>query len=735
MRKLLCALLILPAISLFAQKTVSIKVRDALTQEPLSGAAILVEGFNIGGQTDSAGLLILKDVPAGDQILQCRHLGYRTQQRSATFPLAKNVQIIFSLFEVEEELEEVVIRSTRSSRAIARIPSRVEVITLEELEEKINMKPGDVRMLLNESTGIQTQQTSATSANASIRIQGLDGRYTQLLRDGLPMYSGLSSGLGLLQILPLDLKQVEVIKGSASTLYGGGAIAGLVNFITRQPEEKPLTRLLANVSSAGGLDLSAFTSRKLDDDVGFTLLASRNSGSSYDPGNVGFSAIPRFNRLSINPRFWFYFQENTTIQAGFNYSVENRLGGDMKYIRGLAQWGYFEQNKSNRFATQLQIDHKFNKRLQFSLRNSIGRFNRDLTQSQYRFDGAQLNSFSELHARLRPDNNRELIAGINYQTEHFEEGTLQTRRNPLPPRNYDLRNFGAFAQYTWNPTEQYTLEAGLRTDLIQKYGAAVLPRLAVLYKMTKEFSARINIGLGYKAPTLFTEESEALAYRGIALPDADALRLERSFGVNFDFNYQGSFELPFLDGEITYSWNQLFFYTQLNHPLILEAQTKGSPYHFINLDGNYTTRGIETNFKFSYQEPWKLFVGYTLTDAKRKDGGTSVQLPLTPKHRINTVLMYELEDQWRFGLEAYYFSPQRLSVEDTRSRAYWICGFMGEKSWDKYTFFLNFENFLDARQTRYGAIYSGFPNNPLFKEIYAPMDGFVVNAGVKITFE
>ncbi|WP_373549729.1 TonB-dependent receptor domain-containing protein [Haliscomenobacter sp.] len=735
MRKLLCALLILPAISLFSQNTVSIKVRDALTQEPLPGAAILVEGFNIGGQTDSAGLLILKGVPAGAQTLQCRYLGYRTQQRSATFPLAKNVQIVFSLYEAEEELGEVVIRSTRSSRAIARIPSRVEVITLEELEEKINMKPGDVRMLLNESTGIQTQQTSATSANASIRIQGLDGRYTQLLRDGLPMYSGLSSGLGLLQILPLDLKQVEVIKGSTSTLYGGGAIAGLVNFITRQPEEKPLTRLLANVSSAGGLDLSAFTSRKLDDDVGFTLLASRNSGASYDPADVGFSAIPRFNRLSINPRFWFYFQENTTIQAGFNYSVENRLGGDMKYVQGRAQWGYFERNKSNRFATQLQIDHKFSKRLQFSLRNSIGRFNRDLSQPQYRFKGAQLNSFSELHARLRPDNDRELIAGINYVNEHFEEGTLQTRRNPLPPRNYNLRNFGTFAQYTWSPNEQYTLEAGLRTDLIQQYGAAVLPRLAVLYKMTKDFSARINIGLGYKAPTLFTEESEALAYRGIALPDADALRLERSFGVNFDFNYQGSFELPFLDEEITYSWNQLFFYTQLNHPLILETQNQSSPYHFINLEGNYTTRGIETNFKFSYQEPWKLFVGYTLTDAKRKDGGTSIQLPLTPKHRINTVLMYELEDQWRFGLEAYYFSPQRLSGEDARSRAYWICGFMAEKSWDKYSFFLNFENFLDARQTRYGAIYSGFPNNPLFKEIYAPMDGFVVNAGVKITFE
>jgi outer membrane receptor for ferrienterochelin and colicins len=126
-----------------------------------------------------------------------------------------------------------VVSATRSSRTIANIPTRVEVISGEELDEKSNMKPGDIRMVLAESTGIQTQQTSATSGNSSIRIQGLDGKYTQIIRDGFPLYSGFSGGLGLLQVAPLDLKQVEVIKGSSSTLYGGGAIAGLVNLVSK----------------------------------------------------------------------------------------------------------------------------------------------------------------------------------------------------------------------------------------------------------------------------------------------------------------------------------------------------------------------------------------------------------------------------------------------------------------------------------------------------------------------
>src|ERR1041385_6626134 len=120
---------------------------------------------------------------------------------------------------MEHEEKEVVVTLTRTSRTIANIPARIELIAGEELDEKANMKPGDIRMMLSESTGIQTQQTSVTSANASIRIQRLDGRYTQILKDGFPVYSGAAAGLGLLQTPPLDLRQVEVIKGSASTLY------------------------------------------------------------------------------------------------------------------------------------------------------------------------------------------------------------------------------------------------------------------------------------------------------------------------------------------------------------------------------------------------------------------------------------------------------------------------------------------------------------------------------------
>ena len=160
----------------------------------------------------------------------------------------------------DEEVEEILVTSTRGKRSFADLPTRVEVLGGEEINEKTNMKPGDVRMLLNESTGIYVQQTSATSFNSTIRMQGLDGRYTQLLRDGMPLYNGFSGGLSLLQIAPLDLRQVEVVKGASSTLYGGGAIAGLVNLVTKRPSDQPELSVILNATSADGFDASTFFS-------------------------------------------------------------------------------------------------------------------------------------------------------------------------------------------------------------------------------------------------------------------------------------------------------------------------------------------------------------------------------------------------------------------------------------------------------------------------------------------
>lgn len=232
----------------------------------------------------------------------------------------------------EEEIEEIAVTTTRSRRSFERQPTRVEVLGSEEMNEKANMKPGNIRMLLNESTGIHVQQTSPTSFNSSIRIQGLDGKYTQLLRDGMPLYGGFSGGLSLLQVAPLDLKQVEVVKGSNSTLYGGGAIAGIVNLISKKPDGESERSLLLNGTSAGGVDASGFFSG-MSGNVGASLFTSFNTSEAHDPAGIGLSAIPKFERWTFNPQL-FFEGESSELRLGVSAVVEDRLGGGIDFIEG-----------------------------------------------------------------------------------------------------------------------------------------------------------------------------------------------------------------------------------------------------------------------------------------------------------------------------------------------------------------------------------------------------------------
>jgi len=695
-------------------------IRDSETLEPLAGATAAVNGTPIGASAGSDGSVTLQDIPDGSHVLVFSLIGYERVTRTFTFPLSSIDPIEVLLTPKEKELDEVVVSTTRGSRTISDEPTRMEVVTAEELDEKSTMKPGDIRMLLSESTGIHIQQTSATTANAGIRIQGLDGRYTQILKDGFPLYAGFAGTLSIMQIPPLDLHQVEVIKGSASTLYGGGAIAGLINLISKTPSEETELSLLMNGTSAGGLDLSGFYSGEFDG-VGLTAFAARNSNAPYDPAGIDLTAIPEVERYTFNPRLFLHLGGRSELSFGINTSHENRLGGDMHYIRsgGDSIHSYFERNKSSRIGTQLSLDHWLGDHFRLTLKNSVSLFNRVLEIPQYRFDGSQVSTFSEAVVSTG-DRELEWVAGTNLITDKFSEAKQDT----VVPRDYSQSVVGAFVQNTWMTSQWLTIESGLRVDYAKNYGAFVLPRLSALFTLATNFTSRIGGGWGYKLPTVFTEEAEAIQFRNVLPINETTTSAEKSVGGNIDVNLRG-----ILFGELTFSVNQMFYYTKLDNPLTLTTRVDGQM-QFVNANGHIDTEGVETNAKLGYED-LKLFLGYTLTDAKRHEGGMLSEVLLTPRHRVNAVLMFELHDEWRIGLEGYYFSTQRLS-DQTIGRAYWICGFMAERMWERLSLFINFENFLDTRQTRYGSIYTGTITRPQFKELFAPVDGFVLNGGIKL---
>lgn len=201
----------------FPQNIFKANVKEAESNEPLIGANIFLVGYQLGASYDINGYVEIKNIPDGTYEIKFSYIGYEEKILPFSFP--NDFEILeVSLHPEAEKLEEISVTSTRTSRLINDEPTRVEVIAGEEIDEKISMEPSNISMLLSESTGIQVQQTSAVSVNSSFRIQGLDGRYTQLLKDGFPLYSGFSGSLSIMQIPPLDLRQIEIIKGSSSTL-------------------------------------------------------------------------------------------------------------------------------------------------------------------------------------------------------------------------------------------------------------------------------------------------------------------------------------------------------------------------------------------------------------------------------------------------------------------------------------------------------------------------------------
>lgn len=718
MKQLLTILGLLTVIMVNAQNTFRAIILDNDSQEPLIGATATLEGTNIGGTSGPEGLVTINNIPDGKQQIVFSFVGYEQLEVSYTFPLTED-QPVQVLMESGEELEEVVVSATRSRATIEEIPTRTEVLTAEELGEKAVMNSTNIAMLLRESTGILMQQTSANSANQSIRIQGLDGRYTQILKDGFPLFGGFSSGLSIMQIPPLDLKQVEVIKGSASTLYGGGAIAGLVNLVSKMPEEDhPELSLMLNQTSAGGTTVNGFYAQKYGK-TGASLYASGNRQQAYDPNDDGFSDIPQVRSLTLNPRFFWYPEERTNIWFGVNTAWEDRIGGDLQVIDGQMDTlhQFTEQNLSKRFSTQLAVDRTFENDAQLRIRNSVSYFDREINIPDFQFKGNQWASFSEATYAVEASRS-QWIFGANVFTDHFEEKD----RPAESARDYQNTTLGAFTQNTWNIDPRWALESGLRLDHNTDYGTFVLPRFSLLFKASAALSGRLGGGLGYKLPTIFTEDAEALTFQNILPIDRNSTDAERSIGGNFDLNYK-----TVIGDKLTFSINQLFFYTQLDNALVLSQNSTAENFQFENADGTIDSRGFETNVKLTYGD-LKFFLQYAFLDTRLNYNNINNQKPLTPRHNAGAVLMFEQHGKWRVGLETYYTGPQFRS-DYSKTRDYWIVGFMVLRERERLGWFINFENFIDTRQSRYQDIVQPPINDPSFAEIWAPTDGFVMNGG------
>jgi len=710
----LLTLILFGSFTVCAQNSVSFKFIDD-EKEPIMAVSVYFSELKIGGDSDEQGELTVSNIPDGSHEVEISLFGFEEIDTVLSFPLS-NPNITLELEESAELLDGVEISVTRSTRTIERIPTRIEFIGGEELGEKAIMNAANISMVLRESTGIQMQQTSINSGNTSIRIQGLDGRYSQLLKDGFPLFNGFAGGLSIMQIPPLDLAQFGIIKGSSSTLYGGGAISGLVNMISKTPESSANLEAMLTQTHALGTTANLFASKR-NEKIGYTLYASGNYQAPYDPEGDGYSNYGLTKTLSLNPKLFIYPSDSSVLWIGVNGTLDERTGGNMSTIESAIDTSglYNEINVSKRLNSQIHYQKKMKGNKTATFKNSVSFFDRDQRIPEYIFSGNQLNTFTEVNL-VAPREKTEWITGLNAYSYKFDE-TSDTL-------NRDLSDFsaGAFVNNILDISEKLVLESGMRLDYSQNWGAFYLPKVSLLFKPNDKFASRLGGGLGYKTPDLFTEEAESRLYRNILPIQQSTLVAERSYGLNMDFNYTTT-----IGEKISFSINQLFYYTAIDNSLLLQSTSDPNYFLFENANGLVESKGAETNIKFKWGD-FRWFINYALIDARLSYLPNNPVKPLTAKHNAGSVFMLETE-KWRIGYEVYYTGTQFLS-NGQQTNDFFTMGLMTVRNFEWGSVFANFENFTDRRQSRFGPMVNNAGAVPEFAEIYAPTDGIIISFGL-----
>lgn len=669
--------------------------------------------------SDSAGIIPIY-LPAGNYILLFSSIGYKQKSITIDLPVKDTIEIF--LEPEEKTMEDVtVISSTRNNQRIENSPLKVEVLGHDEMEEENTIKPANIASILGDISGIQIQQSSAVSGNANVRIQGLEGRYTQILKDGLPLYDGFSGGFGILSIPPLDLKQIELIKGAASTLYGGGAIGGLVNIISKKPSVKQDIVFTLNHSTLKESNINTFISKR-NKYFGYTFFGGYTHQIAVDVNKDGFSDVPGLNTFILHPRLFFYPDNKTTITTGYTGTFEKRNGGDMLVLNNKADvmHQYFENNKTGRHSGEFLAERNlsFNKKISF--KSSISSFERSVTTNTHFFEGNQVDYFTEL-SLLVPYSSNSLVAGLNITGDRFKK----LPSNPVSLNNFSNNTIGTFVQNTWIIHKNTTLEAGIRDDYHNKYGNFFLPRLALFHRFNEHWGVRAGAGMGYKIPNPLATQIIDYEIENI-MPLSTAIKAEKSVGNSAEGNYKK----VWTNGN-EFFINHAFFLTKIFNPIVA-TENINNQVSFSNANKEIVTKGFDTYIQTKVYN-WEIYCGYTYTITERKYLQQNQFMPLTPKNRMAFTIVRDFSTTgWRLGVEGSYNGHQ-YRMDATQTPAYFFTAAMIEKSVSKHlSMVLNGENLLDYRQSKIEPLYTGNIAHPQFQPLWAPIDGRIINLSVRI---
>ena len=549
-------------------------VIEATTEENIPFATVLIVGTDKGTMSNEVGQFQFKGLAEGTYVLRVSAVGYKTQEKKIVVGGEYMAVVHFQLEEENFMVDEVVVSASRSEVSRRDAPVVVNVLS-PILFETVNST--DLAKTLNFQSGLRVENNCQNCGFPQVRINGLDGPYSQILINSRPIISALGGVYGLEQIPTNMIDRVEVVRGGGSALFGANAVGGTINIITKDPISNSF-QVSSTLSNIGGKSWEQYMGANVslvskDNSYGIAMYQSYRNRNPYDHDGDSFSELGLLNMNTFGLRAYYRPSQQGRLNVEYHTTNELRRGGN-KFDLQPHQADITEQTKHIINSGGVSYDHFFDGyKHKLSTYASIQHTDRDSYYGAQRDTSAygKTNDLTYVAGAMYVGNyTRFLFApsvftgGLEYQNNSLHDRMMGYNRD----MKQDVRIASAFVQNEWKLRE-FTLLAGGRVDKHNLIERPILsPRVNLLYKPKESFQARLTYSTGFRAPQAYDEDLHVTAVggEGVLITLADGLREERSNSFSGSVDYTTTFG--------HWQANVLVegFYTGLNHVFILEEK-------------------------------------------------------------------------------------------------------------------------------------------------------------------
>lgn len=611
-----------------AAQKISISGKIVSEGKPVEYAMINIKGTSYGSATDSAGKYQIENVPAGSYKVEATCIGFQSMEKSISLKDGETIVLNFNLKVEVNALDEVVISGTM--KEVSKLDSPVPVEVYSAKFFRANPTPSIFDALQNVN-GVRPQINCNVCNTGDIHINGLEGPYTMILIDGMPIVSGLSSVYGLSGIPQALIERVEIVKGPASTLYGSEAVGGLVNIITKKPTNAPLFSADIFGTSWGEINTDLSSKLKIGKKAQSLLgINYFNYNFPVDNNNDGFTDVTLQNRISVFNKLNLERNKNRVFSIAGRYVYEDRWGGDMKWNKAFRGGDsiYGESIYTSRWELfgiyQLPVKEKV--MLQFSA-NSHAQ-NSVYGNTVYIAD--QYIGFGQLSWNKQLGNRNDLLLGASLRYTYYDDNTPATASFDTleTPVNFPSKIYlpGIFLQDEITLNENNKLLLGIRYDYNSIHGSILTPRLN--YKLSsrdKNNILRIGFGNGYRVANVFTEDHAALT-GSRKVEFLSDLKPETSWNGNVNFTKKIYTQKDYFIGI-----DASAFYTYFTNKIFANYDTDPNKIIYDNLNGYAISRGVSLNLDVAFNSGLKFLAGATAMDVYSVEDNIKVQQAFTER--------------------------------------------------------------------------------------------------------